>query len=153
MMVEVPSAVIMLDQFVDEVDFLSIGTNDLIQYTLAVDRGNKDVADLYSSSDPALLRLIEMTMRAAEPRAVPVSLCGQMSGSTTYTMLLLGLGLRCLSVPPSAVYEIKRVIRSVTLEQCRATAARALTMENARNIRNFLKEELKKVLPESHDDR
>lgn len=153
MMVEVPSAVIMLDQFVDEVDFLSIGTNDLIQYTLAVDRGNKDVADLYSSSDPALLRLIDMTIRAAERRNLPVSLCGQMSGSTTYTMLLLGLGLRCLSVPPSAVYEIKRVIRSVTVEQCRATAARALTMENARNIRNFLKEELKKVLPESHDDR
>ena len=153
MMVEVPSAVIMLDQFVEEVDFLSIGTNDLIQYTLAVDRGNKDVADLYSSSDPALLRLIDMTIRAAERRNLPVSLCGQMSGSTTYTMLLLGLGLRCLSVPPSAVYEIKRVIRSVTVEQCRATAARALTMENARNIRNFLKEELKKVLPESHDDR
>jgi len=153
MMVEVPSAVIMLDQFVEEVDFLSIGTNDLIQYTLAVDRGNKDVADLYSSSDPALLRLIDMTIRAAERRNLPVSLCGQMSGSTTYTMLLLGLGLRCLSVPPSAVYEIKRVIRSVTIEQCRATAARALTMENARNTRNFLKEELKKVLPESHDDR
>ncbi len=153
MMVEVPSAVILLDQFVDEVDFLSIGTNDLIQYTLAVDRGNKDVADLYSSSDPALLRLIDMTVRAAAVKQTPVSLCGQMSGSTTYTMLLLGLGLRSLSVPPSAVYEIKRVIRSVTIEQCRAVAARALVMENARNIRNFLKEELKKVLPEMNDYR
>ncbi|MGC3966029.1 MAG: phosphoenolpyruvate--protein phosphotransferase [Pirellulales bacterium] len=124
MMVEVPSAVIMLDHFVDEVDFLSLGTNDLIQYTLAVDRGNKDVAELYSSSDPSLLRLIDMTVKAAERKQTPVSLCGQMSGSITYTMLLLGLGLRSLSVPPSAVYEIKRVVRSVTIEQCRAVAQR-----------------------------
>jgi phosphotransferase system enzyme I (PtsI) len=153
MMVEVPSAVIMLDQFVDEVDFLSIGTNDLIQYTLAVDRGNKDVADLYSSADPALLRLIDKTLKTAAPAEVPVSLCGQMSGSPTYTMLLLGLGLRSLSVPPSAIYEIRRIIRNVTLEQCRAVAERALTMEDARNIRNFLKEELKKALPETVDDR
>ena len=153
MMVEVPSAVIMLDQFVDEVDFLSIGTNDLIQYTLAVDRGNKDVADLYSSADPALLRLIDKTLKTAAPADVPVSLCGQMSGSPTYTMLLLGLGLRSLSVPPSAIYEIRRIIRNVTLEQCRSVAERALTMEDARNIRNFLKEELKKALPETVDDR
>jgi len=153
MMVEVPSAVIMLDQFVDEVDFLSIGTNDLIQYTLAVDRGNKDVADLYSSADPALLRLIEKTIKTAAPAETPVSLCGQMSGSPTYTMLLLGLGLRSLSVPPSAIYEIRRIIRNVTIEQCRAVSARALGMEDARNIRNFLKEELKKALPETVDDR
>lgn len=153
MMVEVPSAVIMLDQFVDEVDFLSIGTNDLIQYTLAVDRGNKDVADLYSSADPALLRLIDRTLKTAATADVPVSLCGQMSGSPTYTMLLLGLGLRSLSVPPSAIYEIRRIIRNVTLEQCRTVAERALTMEDARNIRNFLKEELKKALPETVDDR
>lgn len=153
MMVEVPSAVMMLDHLVDEVDFLSIGTNDLIQYALAVDRGNKEVADLYSSADPAVLKLIDMTVRGAEPKKVPVSLCGQMSGSPTYTMLLLGLGLRSLSVPPSAVYEIKKIIRSVNLEQCRAVAARALSMDNARDIRRYLKEELKKVLPETADDR
>jgi phosphotransferase system enzyme I (PtsI) len=153
MMVEVPSAVMMLDHLVDEVDFLSIGTNDLIQYALAVDRGNKDVADLYSSADPAVLRLIGMTIRAAEPKRVPVSLCGQMSGSPTYAMLLLGLGLRSLSVPPSAVYEIKKIIRSVTADQCRAVATRALAMDNARDIRRYLKEELKKVLPETADER
>jgi phosphotransferase system enzyme I (PtsI) len=153
MMVEVPSAVMMLDHLCDEVDFLSIGTNDLIQYALAVDRGNKDVADLYSSADPAVLKLIDMTLRAAEPKRVPVSLCGQMSGSPTYTMLLLGLGLRCLSVPSSAVFEIKKIVNSVTREQCKAVAAKALSMDNARDIRRYLKEELKKVLPETADDR
>lgn len=152
-MVEVPSAVMMLDHFVDEVDFLSIGTNDLIQYALAVDRGNAAVADLYSSCDPAVLKLIDMTIRAAAPKKVPVSLCGQMSGSPTYTMLLLGMGLRSLSVPPSAVPEIKKIVRSVNIEQCRHVAAKALSMDNARDIRRYLKEELKKVLPETADER
>jgi phosphotransferase system enzyme I (PtsI) len=92
-----------------------------------------------------------MTLRAAEPKRVPVSLCGQMSGNPTYCMLLLGLGLRSLSVPPAAVYEIKKIIRGVTMAQCRAVAAKALTMDNARDIRRYLKEELKKVLPETED--
>jgi phosphotransferase system enzyme I (PtsI) len=148
MMVEVPAAVIMIEQFVREVDFLSIGTNDLVQYTLAVDRSNKDVAGLYNSCDPAVLKLIKQTIDAAQRAAIPVNLCGQMSGSTTYTMLLLGLGLRQLSVTPSAVPEIKRMCRSVTIPQCEAVAARALAMESARDIKLFLKEERKKLLPE-----
>ncbi|HEX7376229.1 MAG TPA: phosphoenolpyruvate--protein phosphotransferase [Pirellulales bacterium] len=147
MMVEVPSAVILIDHFVNEVDFLSIGTNDLIQYTLAVDRSNKDVANLYTASDPAVLKLIEMAVTAARRRQIPVNLCGQMSGNSMYTMLLLGLGLRQFSVPPSALPEIKKVCRSVTIERCEAVAAHALTLENARDIRSYLKEELKKVLP------
>jgi phosphotransferase system enzyme I (PtsI) len=147
MMVEVPSAVIMIDHFVNEVDFLSIGTNDLIQYTLAVDRSNKDVASLYTASDPAVLKLIEIAINAARRREIPVNLCGQMSGNSLYTMLLLGLGLRQLSVPPSAIPEIKKVCRSVTIDQCEAVAAHVLTLENARDIKSFLKEELKKILP------
>jgi len=145
MMVEVPAAVMMIDQFIDEVDFLSIGTNDLIQYTLAVDRSNKDVVGLYNASDPAVLKLIQRAIEAANARGVPISLCGQMSGSTTYTMLLLGLGLRRFSVAPSAIPEIKKVCRAVTVEQCEAVARRALTMENARDIKTYLKEELKKA--------
>ena len=94
-----------------------------------------------------------MTVRAGAPKNCPVSLCGQMSGSPTYTMLLLGIGLRSLSVPPSAVHELKKIIRSVTIEQCRAVAARALSMDNARDIRRYLKEELRKVLPETSDER
>lgn len=148
MMVEVPSAVMMIDHFVPEVDFLSIGTNDLIQYTLAVDRSNKDVSTLYTASDPAVLKLIVMTVDAARRRQVPVNLCGQMSGNSLYTMLLLGLGLRQFSVPPSAIPEIKKVCRSVTMAQCEAVASHVLTLENARDIKSFLKEELKKVLPE-----
>lgn len=147
MMVEVPSAVILIDHFVNEVDFLSIGTNDLIQYTLAVDRSNKDVASLYTASDPAVLKLIEMAVEAARRREIPVNLCGQMSGNSLYTMLLLGLGLRQLSVPPSAIPEIKKVCRSVTIDQCEAVAAHVMTLENARDIKSYLKEELKKVLP------
>lgn len=147
MMVEVPSAVILIDQFVTEVDFLSIGTNDLIQYTLAVDRSNKDVANLYTASDPAVLKLIEIAVKAALRRDIPVNLCGQMSGNSLYTMLLLGLGLRQFSVPPSAIPEIKKVCRSVTLGQCQAVAAHVMTLENARDIKSFLKEELKKILP------
>ena len=148
MMVEVPSAVMMIDHFVAEVDFLSIGTNDLIQYTLAVDRSNKDVSTLYTASDPAVLKLIAMTVNAARRRQVPVNLCGQMSGNSLYTMLLLGLGLRQFSVPPSAIPEIKKVCRSVKIAQCEAVASHVLTLENARDIKSFLKEEFKKVLPE-----
>lgn len=148
MMVEVPAAVMMIDHFVDEVDFVSIGTNDLIQYALAVDRSNKEVAGLYNSCDPAILRLIDMTVKAAGRAGIPANLCGQMGGSTVYTQLLLGLNLRTFSVTPSAIPEIKRVIRSVSIDQCRAVAERALTLENARDIKSFCKEELKKVVPE-----
>jgi len=148
MMVEVPSAVIMIEPFVGELDFMSVGTNDLIQYTLAVDRGNKDVASLYNASDPAVLRLIDIAVSAAGRGDIPVNVCGQMSGSPTYTMLLLGLGLRQLSVRPSAIPEIKKVCRSVTIPHCQAVAKHAMSLENARDVKNYLKEELKKLLPE-----
>ena len=148
MMVEVPSAVLMIDHFVEEVDFLSIGTNDLTQYTLAADRGNKDVAGLYNSADPAVLRLIEMAIKAADAKNVPVNVCGQMSGNTIYTMLLLGLGLRRFSVTPSSIPEIKKVCRTVTLAQCLHVAERVMSLENARDIKNYVREELKKILPE-----
>lgn len=148
MMVEVPAAVMLIDRFVDEVDFVSIGTNDLIQYTLAVDRSNKDMVGLYNPSDPAVLKLIAMTVEAARAKSVPVNLCGQMSSSTLYTMLLLGLGLRQLSAAPSAIPEIKKTCRSVTVAQCEAVARRAMTMDNARDVKSFLKEELRRHVPE-----
>jgi len=148
MMVEVPSAVLMIDHFVDEVDFLSIGTNDLTQYALAADRSNKDVAGLYSSADPAVLRLIRMAIDAANQKNVPVNVCGQMSGNPLYAMLLLGLGLRRFSVTPSAIPEIKKICRTVTIDQCRQVAQRALTLENSRDIKSYLRDELHKILPE-----
>ena len=148
MMVEVPAAVMMIDHFVDEVDFLSIGTNDLIQYTLAVDRSNKDVVSLYNSADPAVLKLLVLAIRAADQGKKTISLCGQMSGNPIYTMLLLGLGLRRLSIAPSAIPEIKRVCRSVSIEQCKAVTDHAMRMENARDIKSYLRKELKKSVPE-----
>ena len=92
--------------------------------------------------------LIETTIRAAQQRNVDVGLCGQMSGSTTFTMLLLGLGLRQMSVSPASILEIKKVCRSVTIEQCQAVARHALSLEHAREIKAYLKEELHKVAPE-----
>ncbi|HTU25700.1 MAG TPA: phosphoenolpyruvate--protein phosphotransferase [Pirellulales bacterium] len=148
MMVEVPAAVLLIDRFVEEVDFLSIGTNDLIQYTLAVDRANKEVASLYNACDPAILRLLKTAIDTGTGKGIPVNVCGQMSGSSTYTMLLLGLGLRGFSVPPSAVPEIKRVCRSVNIPQCVAVAERVMTMEHARDIKSYLRDELKRVLPD-----
>ena len=148
MMVEVPAAVMMIDHFVEEVDFLSIGTNDLTQYTLAVDRSNKDVVALYNPADPAVLKLIAMSIDAAARKSLPINMCGQMSGSPTYVMLLLGMGLRSFSVTPSAIPEVKHVCRHVTIEQCAAVAQRVLAMENARDIKNYLNGELKKRVPD-----
>ena len=147
MMVEVPAAVMMIDRFVEEVDFLSIGTNDLIQYTLAVDRSNKDVVGLYNPADPAVLRLISMAIEAADKKSIPITMCGQMSGNPSYTMLLLGLGLRHFSVSPAALPEIKNICRRVTIADCKEVAGRVATMENARDITNYLREELKRRVP------
>ena len=147
-MVESPAAVVMLDTFLSEVDFVSLGTNDLIQYCLAVDRTNKDVASLYDAGDPAVLRFIEMAARAAQVGSVPLTMCGQMCGNTTYTMLLLGLGFRTLSVAPSAIPELKKLCRSVSIEQCSELANRALQIDNARDVNELLKSELRQAVPD-----
>ncbi len=152
MMVEVPAAVMMIDDFVEEVAFVSIGTNDLVQYTLAVDRSNRDVVGLYNPADPAVLKLIQKTIDAANRKSIPVNLCGQMSGSPVYTMLLLGLGLRQFSVSPSAMPEIKNICRRVTIDECNAVANRVMAMENARDIKSYLGGEFKKRVPEVRVD-
>jgi len=146
MMVETPAAVLLADHFVEEAAFLSIGTNDLIQYTLAVDRGNKDVVSLYNPCDPAVLRLIAEAIDAAGKKGKPISMCGQMSGNPLYTMLLIGMGLRQFSVTPAVIPEIKNVCRQVTLAECQKVAERVRTMESTREIKNFLKEEVSKYV-------
>ena len=146
MMVETPAAAMMLDTFIKEVDFVSIGTNDLIQYTLAVDRGNKEVADLYNACDPAVLRLLRRSLDVAREAGVPANVCGQMSGSVMYTQLLLGLGLRQLSVPASAIPEVKQVCRSVSVADCRRIAERALEMDGAREVKAFLRDQMRRLL-------
>jgi phosphotransferase system enzyme I (PtsI) len=149
MMIETPAAALMADTFAKEVSFFSIGTNDLTQYSLAVDRSNERVAHLYAPHNPAVLRMLRMIVRAAQPRDVAVSLCGEMAGSPLYTQLLLGLGLRELSMAPKDVPEIKKVVRSTTIRRCRTVANRALRFDSARQVLNFLRDELRKIVPEA----
>lgn len=146
-MVEVPAAALMADSLAKEVDFFSIGTNDLIQYTLAVDRTNETVADLYNAADPAVLRLIAMVVEAAKKCGIDVSVCGTMGGEPLYTMLLLGLGLRQLSMPPHQLPEVKRVIRGTRLETAQAVAADALCQKTAQDVVERLESALQQVLP------
>ncbi len=145
MMVEVPSAAVMAEEFAREVDFFSIGTNDLIQYTLAVDRANPAVANLYSSADPSILRMIEGVVRAAEKYNRPVSVCGQMSSDPMYIPLLVGMGLRELSVTPQSILEVKQAVRNLTLVQARDVLARSRTFDVARDVENYLRGELNKL--------
>ncbi|MGI9471213.1 MAG: phosphoenolpyruvate--protein phosphotransferase [Rubripirellula sp.] len=148
MMVEVPAAVVMLEHFVREVDFLSIGTNDLAQYTLAVDRSNEYVADLYQSSDPAVLRLIQRCVEVADDWGRPLAVCGEMSSNPGRALLLVGLGVRNLSVPPLALTRVKKAIRSVSVEQCRQIAQRVMKLEAAREVDMYLLDRLGALVPE-----
>ena len=152
MMVEVPSAALMAKVFASEVSFFSIGTNDLIQYTLAVDRGNERVANLYTGAHPAVLQLIKSVVRAARRRSVEVSICGEIAAEPIYTMLLIGLGIRTLSLVPSQIPHINRVIRSVDIERCERVARKIGTFDSERQVLNCLRDELRKVNPESLSD-
>lgn len=148
MMVEVPAAVMMLDHFAPEVDFFSIGTNDLAQYTLAVDRSNEYVADLYQSSDPSVLRLIQASIDVSDANQIPISVCGEMSSNPARALLLLGMGVRNLSVPPSALPRVKKAIRNVSIEQCQAIAERVRKLESARDVDLYLLDRLAELAPE-----
>ena len=149
-MVEVPSTVMMIEEFLQIVDFISIGTNDLIQYTVAVDRTNKDVAKLFNGCEPSVIKLIWKTVTAANKVNKPVSLCGQIASDPALTILLLGLGLRSLSMPPGAMREIKRVCSSLDMLRCREIAFRALRTDNAGDIQSLLQRELAAILPEKY---
>ncbi len=116
-MIEVPAAAVSADLFAAHLDFLSIGTNDLIQYTLAIDRVDDSVNYLYDPLHPAVLRLIAMTIQAGQRQGIPVGMCGEMAGDSRYTRLLLGLGLREFSMHPAAILEIKKIIRESTVTE------------------------------------
>ncbi|NLE28580.1 MAG: phosphoenolpyruvate--protein phosphotransferase [Phycisphaerae bacterium] len=146
-MIETPAAAIKAATLGREVDFFSIGTNDLIQYTLAVDRGNERVASLYTSTDPAVLRLIRHVIRQANRLKIGVSLCGEMAGQPEYALLLMGMGLKKFSMNHRAIPEIKQIIRSTTIEQAKNVARQAMRLETDWQILNYLLEETRKVLP------
>ncbi|MGE3107106.1 MAG: phosphoenolpyruvate--protein phosphotransferase [Phycisphaerales bacterium] len=153
MMVEVPSAAIMADVFAREAAFFSIGTNDLVQYTLAVDRINERVANLYNPAHPAVIKLIRDVIRAARRRNVPVSCCGESAGELDFVLLLIGLGLRTLSVTASSIAPVKRLVRSVTVEQCEKLAQKACSLDSDLAVSALLRDQVRKILPEAFDGR
>lgn len=138
-MVEVPAVALKARRFAAEVDFFSIGTNDLTQYTLAVDRGNDLVSDKYQELDPAVLQLIKQTVSAAHDFGIKVSLCGELAARPQATPLLLGLGVDELSASPVYLPEIKRVVRAVNMEETRTLADDALCCGDAHEVKSLLK--------------
>ncbi|MGR3177044.1 MAG: phosphoenolpyruvate--protein phosphotransferase [Candidatus Anammoxibacter sp.] len=147
-MIEVPSAAILADVFAKEVDFFSIGTNDLVQYTLAVDRNNEKVAHLYSPTHPAILRLIKMVIDEAAKNNTSVALCGEMGGELPNIILLVGLGLTKLSVSPSSVLpEVKRIIRSITYKKAKEVADTVCSFNDPKKINKFLRDVTNDILP------
>ena len=142
-MVEIPSAAVCADQLAQRADFLSIGTNDLIQYSMAVDRENPKVAYLYDCFNPAVLRLISMTIDAGKSAGIDVSMCGEMAGDPVSVFLLMGLGLRNFSMSPALVNPVKELVRKVSLRDAREVAQSALGLSAPREIRKLLQERLK----------
>jgi len=144
-MIETPSAAIMADEIASETDFLSIGTNDLIQYTLAVDRVNEEVSYLYEPLHPAVLRLLKITCDAARSRNVGVSLCGEMAGDPLCFLLLLGLGLTELSMNAVSIPRVKKLTRSVTFRQANELLDRALNSKTATEVEHLVRREAAKI--------
>ena len=140
MMVEVPSAAVMADEFAIETEFMSIGTNDLVQYTLAVDRSSPELAYLASFFDPAILRLVRMVIQAGKHRERPVLVCGAMASDPLAAILLVGMGLRELSMEAAAIPEIREAIGSITVAEAEEAARAAFAAETAREIERVLHE-------------
>ena len=138
-MIEVPSAAIALTTFIREVDFLSIGTNDLVQYLLAADRNNEFLGDLYSPLHPALLRLLHDVLRTGKRHGKPVAICGEMAGDASFTPLLLALGLEEFSLHPGTLLEVRRAIRLVDLRQLRAQARGLLRAGDRAGIERWMR--------------
>ncbi len=147
-MIEVPSAVEVADVLAGEVDFFSIGTNDLIQYAMAVDRINENVANMYEPLHPAILRMISQTVKCGHDKGIEVGLCGEMAGDITFLPLLLGLGIDELSTSPLIIPHLKRMIRNSTAAEVTELAARILSLNSANEIRNYLCGYLPRNYPE-----
>lgn len=153
MMVEVPAAALMASSFAREVDFFSVGTNDLVQYTLAVDRTNERVASLYTPIHPAVLRLVRDVARAARKREIPVSCCGQSAADPAFAALLIGMGVRTLSVTASSLPLVKRTIRALDSKQCERIVKRAIGFDSEAESSSYVFNRLRKIVPEVFDGR
>ncbi|MBI4430544.1 MAG: phosphoenolpyruvate--protein phosphotransferase [Candidatus Omnitrophica bacterium] len=147
-MIEIPSAALISDKLAQESDFFSIGTNDLIQYSLAVDRINEKIAYLYEPTHPAILRMIQQIVENAHKNKIEVAVCGEMSSDMALALLLIGFGVDELSMSPFVVPKVKKLVRSVTMKQARDIAAEAMHYETGAEIRQFADSQVKKVAPE-----
>jgi len=145
-MIEVPSAAILADLLAEKVDFFSIGTNDLIQYALAIDRGNRHVAHLYQPLDPAVIRLIKQVADVAKNKGIKVYMCGEMAAAAHHIPLLLGLGMDELSMNPQSIPHIKRVIRSLSLADAKSFLQEALKKRTARGVFSLVREAYGEIL-------
>jgi phosphotransferase system enzyme I (PtsI) len=142
-MIEVPSAALIASSLAEYSDFFSIGTNDLTQYTLAVDRGNERVAHLYDALHPSVLSLIQMTAAAGRERGIPVSVCGEMATSPLAIPLLVGLGIGELSGTPSAVPIVKEIVRSLRYADLQKDAAEAVKLGTVQEVHQLCSERLR----------
>jgi phosphotransferase system enzyme I (PtsI) len=147
-MIEVPSAVIVAEELAKEVDFFSIGTNDLIQYVLAIDRINEQVTYLYEPLHPAVLRLIKQVVDVGHRAGIRVAMCGEMAGEPFYTMILLGLELDELSMNPLAIPRVKKIIRGSTLKESKALLKKVMTLSSSAEIRTLVDAVMRKRFPE-----
>jgi phosphotransferase system enzyme I (PtsI) len=151
-MIEVPSAAVIAEDLAEEVDFLSIGTNDLIQYVLAVDRGNDVVSSLYQEFNPAVVRFLRRIIDRGKEKGVWVGMCGEMAGDPLATILLLGLGLDEFSVVPNMLPEIKKIIRSVKYSEAQKVAKQVLMLKTEVEIKDLLKSIMQKKFPDIPTD-
>jgi len=145
-MIEVPSAAIIADLLAPQVDFFSIGTNDLIQYSLAVDRTNEKVAYLYEPAHPAVLRMVKNIIEAAHAAGIWVGMCGEMAGEPALALILLGLGLDEFSIPPLGIPEVKYIIRSITVSWAQDIAKQALSLATGKEVEDFSQGKLREIL-------
>lgn len=144
-MIETPASALIADDLANEVDFFSIGTNDLIQYTLAVDRVNERVASLYNPMHPAVLQLLSSVAKSAKRAKIDISVCGEMASEPEVTPLLLGMGFRTLSLAPPMIPEVKQIIRSVSIEYCRRMARKVLAFDTESQTVNYIRDEYRKL--------
>jgi phosphoenolpyruvate-protein phosphotransferase (PTS system enzyme I) len=133
-MIEIPSAAATVDILAKDCDFFSIGTNDLIQYTLAIDRGNDRIAHLYEPAHPAIVRTLKRIVDDAHRMDIPVSVCGEMAGDPTYAPLLLGLGMDSLSMAPPSIPAVRFIVRSMKMADAQKLAKDVLQLSSAKEI-------------------
>ena len=137
-MVELPAAAVMADRLARECDFFSVGTNDLIQYALAIDRINEHVSYLYEPLHPAILRLIRRIVEAGHDAGIPVSMCGEMAGEPLYALVLIGLGFDELSMNPFSIPRMKKIIRQSSLRDACELAEKVAAFATAEEARGFV---------------